>query len=75
MNHYGRLWVLTSTAYMRNGVIVCIYKSYKVVYGSLMMDFGIPDSTVVLASRGFGTNIICLYRAMVYKFSIFGPDL
>lgn len=37
---------------MRNGVIVCIYKSYKVVYGSLMMDFGIPDSTIVLASRG-----------------------
>lgn len=40
-----------------------------------MMDFGITDSTVVLAGRGFGTNIICLYRAMVYKFSIFGPDL
>lgn len=48
MNHYGRLWVLTSTAYMRNGVILCIYKSYKVVYGSLMMDFGITDTTVVL---------------------------
>lgn len=24
---------------------------------------------------GFGTDIICLYRAMVYKFSIFGLDL
>lgn len=31
-----------------DGVIVCIYKSYKVVYGSLMMDFGITDTTVVL---------------------------
>lgn len=52
MNYYGRLWVLIFIVYMRNGVIVCIYKFYKVVYGFLMMDFGIFDFIVVLVSRG-----------------------
>lgn len=75
MNYYGRLWVLIFIVYMRNGVIWCIYKFYKVVYGFLMMDFCIIDFIVVLVGWGFGINIICFYRVMVYKFFIFGFDL
>lgn len=33
---------------LRDVVILCIYKFYKVVYGFLMMDFGIIDIIVVL---------------------------
>lgn len=48
--YYESLWPFMSFNLhsLWDGVIVCIYKSYKVVYGSLMMDFGITDTTVVL---------------------------
>lgn len=48
--YYESLWPFMSFNLhsLWDGVIVCIYKSYEVVYGSLMMDFGITDTTVVL---------------------------
>lgn len=48
--YYESLWPFMSFNLhgLWDGVIVCIYKSYNFVYGSLMMDFGITDTTVVL---------------------------
>lgn len=48
--YYESLWLFVSFNLhsLRNGVIVCIYKSQTVVYGSLITDLGITDSTVVL---------------------------
>lgn len=72
--YYESLWLFMSFNLhsLRNGVIVCIYKSQTVVYGSLITDLGITDSTVVLGDL---VQIICLNRAMVYKFSIFRLDI
>lgn len=48
MNHYGCLWVLTSTAWEM--VLLYVFTNLKQlnVYGSLITDLGITDSTVVL---------------------------
>lgn len=44
--YYESLWLFMSFNLhsLRNGVIVCIYKSQTVVYGSLITDLGITDS-------------------------------